>query len=115
MPTSEQTQEKRRHPRMGIQMKLQCIRLDPDGGDVVDMLETVDISRQGMGARSERPFYPGQRLLLCMPLTSLRGQRNIYATVVRCRRQQDGYLVGMAFDSASAGLWGGHQVEYAAA
>ena len=115
MQDTQENQEKRRCPRMGIQMKVQCIRLDPDGGDVVDMLETVDISRQGMGALSTRPFYPGQRILLCMPLTSLRGQRNISATVIRCRPQEDGYMVGLAFDSSSMGLWGSRKLEYAAA
>ncbi len=86
-------------------MKIQCIRFDPDGGDVLDALETIDISRGGVGAMSERFSYPGQRVLLCMPLTSLRGKRNIYATVVRCRREEQGYKIGLEFDTASLGRW----------
>jgi len=85
-------------------MKLQCIRLDPDGGDVVDFLETIDISRGGLGAMCDRPFYPGQRILICLPLTSMGGRRNIYATVVRCRQEEQGYSVGVEFDAASMGL-----------
>ena len=86
-------------------MKIQCIRLDPDGGDVVDVLETLDISRCGMGVLSQRAFYPGQRVMLCMPLTSMRGERNIYATVARCRQEEQGYNVGLDFDMASSSLW----------
>ena len=97
--------ERRHYPRTHLQMKIQCVRLDPDGGDVVDTLETVDISRRGIGAISDRAFYPGQRLLLCMPLTSMSGRRNIYATVVRCRREEEGHSVGIEFDGASLGLW----------
>ena len=97
--------DRRRHPRMLLQMKLQCIRFDPDGQDIVTMLDTTDISRSGMGAFSDRPFYPGQRVLVCLPLTSMSGRRNIYATVTRCRPQTDGYSIGLAFDAASMGLW----------
>jgi hypothetical protein len=86
-------------------MKVQCIRLDPDGVDVLDALETIDISRSGVGAMSERSFYPGQRILLCMPLTSLNGQRNIYAKVVRCRQEEQGYNIGLEFDAESLGVW----------
>lgn len=96
-------QERRHHPRTQLQMRIQCIRFDPDGGDVVDVLETVDISRNGIGAIADRPFYPGQRVLLCMPLTGMGGRRNIYASVVRCRQMSDGYRVGMAFDNVSQG------------
>jgi len=86
-------------------MKIQCIRFDPYAGDVVDVLETVDISRCGMGVMSDRYFYPGQRVLLCMPMTSVGGRRNIYATVVRCQQTEEGYKTGMEFDTVSMGLW----------
>lgn len=97
-------QERRRFPRTQLHMKIQCIRFDPDGGDVVDMLETVDISRGGLGVMAERAFYPGQRVLLCMPLTTMGGQRNIYAKVVRCRHEEEGFNVGMSFDRSAAGM-----------
>ena len=97
--------ERRRHPRTQLQMTLNCIRLDPDGGDVVDTLHMVDISRNGLGANTDRPYYPGQRIVLSLPLSSSGGRRNIYATVVRCRQDQDGYRVGLQFDSASLAAW----------
>jgi len=95
--------ERRRHPRMQLRMTVRAIRLDPDGGDVVDNLEMSDISRSGLGAVSDRPLYPGQRILLCLPLSHIGGRRNVYATVVRCRRGEEGYRVGVEFDSASIG------------
>jgi len=95
--------ERRRHPRTQIQMNLRCIRLDPDGGEVVDSLAMYDISRSGLGAYCDRPFYPGQRLVLCLPLTGENGRRNIYATVTRCRPTEDGYRWGW---SSTAPAWG---------
>lgn len=75
--------ERRRHPRTALRMSLRCVRLDPDGGDVEDTLHMVDISRSGMGAICQRPFYPGQRIVLCLPQSEGNGRRNIYASVVR--------------------------------
>jgi hypothetical protein len=95
--------EKRRHPRTQLQMTLRCIRLDPDCGEVTDTLHMVDISRGGMGAICDRAFYPGQRIVLCVPLTEKTGRRSIYATVIRCRQSQEGYAVGLEFDSVSSG------------
>lgn len=97
--------ERRRHPRTRLEMTLQGIRLDPDGGDVVDALHMTDISRSGLGARTERSFYPGQRIVLCLPLTQSSGQRNIYATIVRCARQDEAFEVGLEFDTSSVGAW----------
>jgi len=98
--------DRRRHPRTRLQMRLSGVRLDPDGGDVMNELDMVDISRSGIGAVSERPMYPGQRILLCLPLSQDGGRRNLYATVVRCRRSEEGYRVGMEFDSVSLGAHG---------
>ena len=97
------TTERRRHPRTQLQMAVRSIRLDPDGGDPVDTLHMVDISRSGLGAYTDRPFYPGQRVVLCLPLSNNGGRRNIYATAVRCRPEEEGYKVGLAFDMASIG------------
>ena len=108
-------QERRHHPRTQLQVQLQCIRLDPDGGDVVMKLETIDISRSGVGVVSDRQFYPGQRVLLCMPLSSMGERRNICATVVRCRQREDGYSVGMEFDRAAMNLWYSEPLVHAAA
>ena len=95
--------ERRRHTRTQLQMTLKAIRLDPDGGDPVDTLHMTDISRGGMGCYADRAFYPGQRIVLCLPLSGRQGRRNVYATVVRCRQGEEGYRVGLEFDNASAG------------
>jgi len=97
--------ERRRHPRTTLQMTVQGIRLEPEGGDVVETLHMIDISRCGMGAVSDRPFYPGQRMVLCLPPSPLGGRRNIYATAIRCRQCHEGYLVGLEFDNVSLGYW----------
>jgi hypothetical protein len=90
--------ERRRHPRTRLQMTLRGIRLDPDGGDVSDTLRMVDISRSGMGAVFDRWLYPGQRLVLCLPLHEDGGRRNINASVRRCTKVAEGYRVGLQFD-----------------
>lgn len=95
--------DRRRHPRTRLSMILGCIRLDPDGGDVVDSLRMTDISRSGMGALCQRPYYPGQRIMLNLPLPSGSGRRNVYATVIRCKQGDDGYHVGLEFDSPYVG------------
>jgi hypothetical protein len=95
--------ERRRHPRTLVRMTLGCIRLDPDGGEVLDSLRMLDISRSGMGAATDRRFYPGQRLVLCLPVTASRGRRNVYATVRRCSAAGNAYRVGLEFDKASVG------------
>jgi hypothetical protein len=108
MENNQQAMERRRHPRTKLQMTLQGIRLDPDGGDVVDALRMCDISRSGMGVHTARSFYPGQRVVLCLPLSDHGGRRNIYATVVRCSKEQEDFRVGMEFDTVSLGrLYGG--------
>ncbi len=100
--------ERRRHPRMELQVALRCIRLDPDCGRATELLRAVDISRSGMGATANRPFYPGQRTVLCMPLTDVTGRRNIYATVVRCTASHDGgYCLGLKFDAPAVDSWCG--------
>lgn len=95
--------ERRRHPRTRLTMTLGCVRLDPDGGDVVDSLYMRDISRGGLGAQSCRPYYPGQRIVLNLPIPADGGRRNIYATIVRCRQEQDAYSVGFVFDAPYVG------------
>ena len=95
--------ERRRHPRTRLTMMLHGIRLDPDGGDVCDTLRMVDISRSGLGALSDTRMPPGQRVIVCLPLHPDGGRRNLYATVVRCHRQEKGYHVGMQFDHMGLG------------
>ncbi len=95
--------ERRRHPRTLLAMTLGCIRLDPDGGDVVDSLHMRDISRGGLGAYSVRSYYPGQRIVLNLPVGTTGGRRNVYATIVRCSQVKDGYTVGFAFDAPYVG------------
>jgi hypothetical protein len=94
--------ERRRHPRTKLEMRLRGVRLDPDCGDVVEQLHMTDISKSGIGATTGRAFYPGQRIVLSLPVPSSGGQRNLYATIVRCHQVDQGYRVGMEFDNAAA-------------
>lgn len=93
--------ERRRHPRTQIHANITGIRLDPDGGDVVEQLQMVDLSRGGMGAITDHPYYRGQRLVVCLPGMDNGARRNMYATVVNSRQTEEGYRVGFAFDCAS--------------
>jgi hypothetical protein len=95
--------ERRRHVRTQLSMTLHAIRLDPDGGDMHDTLTMVDISRGGVGVRSSRAFYRGQRVVLCLPLRQDGGRRNVTASVVRCQGGKDGFGVGLEFDYITAG------------
>ena len=97
--------ERRRHGRVHIEMALQAVRLDPDDVDVMDRLHMTDVSRGGVGAISDRSYYPGQRLLVYLPLTGKNGQRVLYATIRRCRRHAQGYHLGMEFDRMSLDTW----------
>ena len=54
-----------------------------------------------MGALADRWLYQGQRIVLCLPLHPDGGRRNLYATVIRCGKGDDGYQVGLQFDHAS--------------
>ncbi len=91
--------ERRRHPRTQLQMTLRGIQLDPDG-DVVDTFHMVDISRSGIGAVVERAYYRGQRVVLNLPILPDGARRNVYATVVRCRPDSEGFRVGMQLDTS---------------
>ena len=90
--------ERRRHPRTQLRMTLHGIRLDPDGGDVHDTLLMKNISRGGMGAIADRWLYPGQKIVLRLPLYPDCGRRNLSATVVRCQKSAEGFEVGLRFD-----------------
>ncbi len=100
--------DRRRYARTKLHMSLSAIRLDPSGEDVVDQIRMIDISKSGMGVLSERAYYPGQRLVLCLPLSSEGGRRNLYASVVRCRQEEVGYRIGLSFDNASVDSWCGY-------
>ena len=104
---SGRSAERRRHARTPMRMPLRCLRLDPDGRNIVDILETVDISRSGLGVTTGGAYYPGQRLIVAMPLSETQGSRNLYATVVRCRHGDGRKRIGLEFDSASLGSWCG--------
>ena len=95
-------------------MSVHCIRLDPDCGDVTDRIDVVDISRGGLGAICQRPFYPGQRVILCLPRAT-GGHRSVYASIVRCRHRTEGYRVGLQFDHAAISSWMDADVQTVAA
>ncbi|MCY2931816.1 MAG: PilZ domain-containing protein [Planctomycetota bacterium] len=99
------TSERRRHGRVHLEMALQAVRLETDNVDVVDRLHMIDVSRGGVGAISDRSYYPGQRVLIYLPLTGQSGRRVLYATVRRCRRHAQGYHLGMEFDRMSLDTW----------
>jgi len=103
LPRMTRPKERRRHPRTRLAMTLGCLRLDPDGGDVMDSLYMTDISRGGLGADCDRPHYPGQRIVLSLPLPVGGERRNIYATIVRCKSLASGYRVGFEFDAPYVG------------
>ena len=112
----EMGMERRRHARTPREVSILSVRLDPDGGDVVDNLQMVDISRSGMGATADRYFRRGQRIILSLPSDSDNGYRSVYATIVQCHQDGEDYRVGLEFDTTSAGAWGGlgKAVAYAA-
>ena len=93
--------ERRRHVRTPLQITLRALRMDPDG-DSVETFTMTDISRGGIGAVSERTYYPGQRVVLNMPMPDAPQRQRVYATIIRCRQERDGYHVGMSFDRPSA-------------
>ena len=107
--------ERRRYPRTRLEMTLGCVRLDPDCGDVVDSLHMTDISRSGLGARCARPYYPGQRIVLNLPLPAHGGRRKVYATIVRCQQGREDYRVGFEFDAPYVGTAYGFSAAVAAA
>jgi hypothetical protein len=40
-----------------------------------------------------------------MPLSSTSGRRNVYGTVIRCRQVEEGYHLGVQFDSVAMGAF----------
>jgi len=87
-------------------MGVRCIRLDPHEGGVIDELDLVDLSRSGVGAVSSNWYYPGQKVVVCMPADSVRGKRQMQATVKRClSRNEPGYRIGLEFDHNSLDTW----------
>lgn len=95
--------ERRMYPRTQVQMRVQVLRLDPNEGDLVDELQMVDISRNGIGAVCERMFYPGQRLIMKLPAAGM-DVRNIRGQVRRCDRLDDRFIIGVEFDHPIASL-----------
>lgn len=107
--STEAVRERRRHPRTYLHMQINCIRLDPNGTNMLDQMDMFDISRSGIGAASRRSYHPGQRLVVRLPLSRANGDRHMYARVVRCRpAREEGYEVGLAFEAAA----GGETIDY---
>ena len=102
--------ERRRHSRTHLRMMLRGLRLDP-GGDMVDTFHMLDISRGGLGAIVDRPYYRGQRVVMSLPVLEDGSRRSVYASVVRCRGDRDGYHVGLRFEPNSDSI----QVDHHAA
>ncbi len=115
MPDPTMTMERRKHARTPLDMSVSCLRLDPDGEDLIDRLHLLDVSRGGLGATCGRAFYPGQRALVHLPLTPETGRRTAYATIVRCQQCDDGYRLGLEFDGSSMGSYSNDGLASAAA
>jgi len=113
MKTVQSSAERRRHIRTQLQIMLRALRMDPDG-DSMETFSMTDISRGGIGAVADRTYYPGQRVVLNMPLPDGPKRQRIYATVVRCQAQPDGYHLGMAFDKPSISTVSGIAAQMAA-
>jgi hypothetical protein len=72
----------------------------------MDRVNMFDISRSGIGGLSDRRYYPGQRVVVCMPVGGDDSLRSLQAKVVRCQAEREGgYQVGLEFDAASLGGW----------
>ena len=106
LETTIKGMERRRHSRASVHMGVRCIRLDPHEGDVIDELDMVDLSRSGAGAVSNNWYYPGQKVVVCLPGDTEHGKRQICSTVRRClSRQEDGFRLGLEFDHNSLNTW----------
>jgi hypothetical protein len=95
--------ERRLYPRTQISMPVQVTRMDPDGGDLVEQVEMVDISRGGLGFLAGRWHYLGQRVMVRLPGAGM-GVRNICGIVRRCIRTDGTYRVGVEFERPIASL-----------
>ncbi len=103
MLTDIEISERRFHPRTQLTMAVQAIRLDPDGIDLVEQLEMVDLSRGGLGAMCGQRYYPGQRVVLKLPAPGM-GVRSICAIVRRCGKADQRYRLGIEFEHPIASL-----------
>lgn len=66
----------------------------------------VDLSRSGAGAISNSWYYPGQKVVICLPGDTEHGKRQICATVRRClSRHKEGFRLGLEFDHNSLNTW----------
>jgi hypothetical protein len=91
--------ERRLYARTQLQVTIRGLRMDP-GGDLVDTFHMLDISRGGLGAIVDRPYYRGQRVVMSLPVLDDGTRRSVYASVVRCRGDRDGYHVGLRFEGS---------------
>lgn len=101
--SNETMMERRHYPRTQVQMALQVLRLDPSGIELIDQVRMTDISRGGIGAVSEKAYYPGQRLILKLPGAGM-GVRTLCATVRRSLKVEGTYHLGIEFEHPMASL-----------
>jgi hypothetical protein len=114
--TAMKSIERRRHSRASVHMGVRCIRLDPHEGGVVDEVDMVDLSSSGVGAISDSWYYPGQKVVVCLPADTDHGKRQMQATVKRClSRNEEGYRIGLEFDHKSHNTWTNVSTEAVAA
>ena len=104
--TAKKGIERRRHSRESVHGGVRCIRLDPHEGGVIDEVDMVDLSSSGAGAVSDSWYYPGQRVVVCLPADIDHNNRQMQATIRRClSRQEEGFRIGLEFDRNSLNTW----------
>jgi hypothetical protein len=106
--------ERRQYPRIQLRMPLHVTRLDPDGGDVVEQVEMVDISRGGLGAMARRWHYPGQRVMLRLPAPGM-SVRSICGIVRRCCSAGGMVRLGIEFERPLTSLCAEEHIDSAVA
>ena len=89
--------ERRLYPRTQVRMPVQVTRMDPDGGDLLEQIEMMDISRGGLGALAGRWHYPGQRVVLRLPAPGM-SVRSICGIIRRCAAADGMFHLGIEFE-----------------
>lgn len=97
--------ERRMFPRRQVRMRVEGKRLDHDI-DALRLphlsLSLQDISAGGLGAFSETPLKPGERLTVTIPAQGFQPGWDAYGRVIRCQPGSLGYRVAVEFDALPA-------------
>lgn len=97
------TSERRRFPRWQWDTRLHGIHVDSDGKCTVETIQTVDVSKGGLGAITPHEHEVGQHFVIGLPEPSGR-LRYVHAKIVRCWNDTIGRHVGMEFSDLPVDL-----------